>query len=257
MPNGSLTRKMPERQTHCLNCGAAIKPPRLAYCSKECQVAFNKRREAEAVHSMRVRQLSNPSNDVNDVDDGEVWVPVVGYEGEYKVSNYGRVKSVGHFKRTKAGLQYPVKPHLLKQKERDGYLYVTLVSGGHARNFRVHRIVAQAFHGNPFNKAYVNHIDGNKKNNTAENLEWVTAQENSHHAIEHGLINLDVTRKSVSIAQAARRKKIVRDDGFVLPSITAAASECGMGSSNFRHHLNKRGQVIRNGHTYKLAQEGM
>lgn len=252
MSGGRVGRKMPARQERCLNCGAKVKPPRRAYCSKECQSVFLKRQEAESVHKMRAIQLNDPSNDVKDIDDGEVWMPVVGHEGKYEVSNYGRVKSVAHFQSTKAGRRYPVKPCLLKQKEHNGYLHVTLVSGGHARTCRVHRLVAQAFHENPFDKPFVNHIDGNKKNNAAENLEWVTAIENTHHAIKYGLIDPEVSRDNVAIAIAARRKGVVRDDGVVLPSITSAAEECSLAYSTFRYHLKRHGEVARNGHTYRF-----
>lgn len=64
-----------------------------------------------------------------------------------------------------------------------GYLRVCIV--GKLRF--IHRLVAEKYVPNPFNKSQVNHIDGNKLNNSADNLEWVTNLENRRHALENGL----------------------------------------------------------------------
>ncbi len=65
---------------------------------------------------------------------------------------------------------------------RNGYLYVTLYVKGQTYRDTVHRIVARAFIPNPKNKPVVNHKDGNKLNNSVENLEWNTYKENANHA---------------------------------------------------------------------------
>ena len=69
-----------------------------------------------------------------------------------------------------------------------GYPQVTLSSDEGPRAWRVHRLVALAFVPNPANKTFVNHLDGDKTNNHAWNLEWCTPSENTQHAFDTGLI---------------------------------------------------------------------
>lgn len=97
---------------------------------------------------------------------GEVFVPVLGYENLYSVSNYGRV--------------YSIKRHkCLKPCEHwRGYLRVGLIKEGQLSFKRIHRLVAEAFLPNPQNKPQVNHINEDKHDNRLSNLEWCTCQEN-------------------------------------------------------------------------------
>lgn len=77
----------------------------------------------------------------------------------------------------------------LKQgKHKNGYRLVSLYHLGTPKGFIVHRLVAQAFIPNPDGKPQVNHKDGNKENNHASNLEWMTASENQRHASAMGLM---------------------------------------------------------------------
>lgn len=79
------------------------------------------------------------------------------------------------------------QPRVLKGSlTKDGYIAIKLTNG---RSARAHRIVAMAFISNPNNLPEVNHIDGNKRNNSVENLEWVSRQENMTHAKETGLLD--------------------------------------------------------------------
>ena len=105
----------------------------------------------------------------------EIWKPVKGYEGLYEVSNMGSVRN------SKTG---KLKiPQLMKR----GYVQVLLWTNHQAKGFTIHRLVAEAFLPNPNNFSDVNHKDGNKQNNSVDNLEWCTRSYNLKHAYKNGL----------------------------------------------------------------------
>lgn len=108
----------------------------------------------------------------------EIFLPVVGYEGLYKVSNFGNVISEKSGKKRSLQLAYGL---------RNKYYGVMLSNNKTKRNQLVHRMVAMAFIPNPENKPQVNHIDGVTTNNHVENLEWVSHQENVDHAVKMGI----------------------------------------------------------------------
>ena len=100
----------------------------------------------------------------------EIWKDVPGYIGLYKVSNYGRVKSV--------------KKQLVLKTSGSGNRYKTVaLCNGMRKTFRLHRLVAAAFIPNPDNKPCIDHIDGDRTNNHADNLRWVTYLENNNNPI--------------------------------------------------------------------------
>lgn len=105
----------------------------------------------------------------------EIFKDVVGFEGLYVVSNEGNIFGLKRGKVLKA------------TPNKYGYLQLELNKDNKPHYFKVARLVAIAFIPNPDNKENVNHIDGNKVNNNVKNLEWVTAQENTQHAIDTGL----------------------------------------------------------------------
>ena len=111
------------------------------------------------------------------MSNSQEWKPVEGIEG-YFVSSDGQVAS------TKRGSW-----KLLHQAESYGYLKTTLSEGGESRNQYVHVLVAAAFIGAKPAGLEVRHKDGDKKNNTAENLEYGTSSENTIDAVKHGTHN--------------------------------------------------------------------
>lgn len=131
----------------------------------------------------------------------EIWKDIQGYEGLYKVSNMGRVKSLERTRNMnlpgrERGAPVPERI-LVPQKKKAGYLGVTLSKDGRIKNFRIHCLVAQAFLPNPYNKPQVNHINGIKWDNRFSNIEWATGSENQRHALMLGLRDMSHRRKNV------------------------------------------------------------
>ena len=110
----------------------------------------------------------------------EIWKAIEGTNGQYEVSNTGKVRSMNY---NKTG-----EIRELKQKtDRYGYQTVILHIDGKQKYPTVHRLVAKAYIPNPSNLQQVNHISGIKSDNNVENLEWCTVSHNVKHAFDHGL----------------------------------------------------------------------
>ena len=107
----------------------------------------------------------------------EEWRDVVGYEGRYMVSNYGRVKSLSRV--TQLNGRTRTEPEVMMSfTYRSGYPTLILRKDGERKSAQVHRLVATAFLENPQNYPIVNHLDFDRTNNKVNNLEWCTQKQN-------------------------------------------------------------------------------
>lgn len=109
----------------------------------------------------------------------------------YEVSNEGRVRGLKHNK--------ILNPY----GDGRGYLKVDLYNGSECTSASVHRLVADTFLDRPHERLEVNHIDGNKHNNSVDNLEWCTRSANLQHAYDLGL------KKPPSYRPRQRKVRIV------------------------------------------------
>ena len=146
----------------------------------------------------------------------EIWKDILGWEGRYQVSNFGRIKTL-NYKRTKT-------PRIMNGiTDIRGYKSIAFRVGGaksKQKHYMIHRLVAQAFIPNPNNKPFINHKDGNRANNVVGNLEWCTKEENERHRcyiLEHHtgippkpVRCVETGEKFLSESEAARAKGVTQ-----------------------------------------------
>ena len=109
----------------------------------------------------------------------EEWRPVVGYEGLYEVSSFGRIKRLEHMIILKNGYRKLKEIIMSPSNNSKGYQHVNLSKNKIKQIKLLHRLVAEAFIPNPDNLPCINHKDENPGNNVASNLEWCTYQYNN------------------------------------------------------------------------------
>lgn len=127
----------------------------------------------------------------------EIWKDILGYEGLYQVSNLGNVKSLNY--------KHTGKERILKPRpDGHGYYKVALCKNGKVKNFRIHRLVVEAFIGKIPKGLVVNHINECPTDNRLENLEICTIREN----VNHGTANArrSESSKGKKISEEAKRK---------------------------------------------------
>lgn len=142
----------------------------------------------------------------------EIWKEIDDYNGDYLVSNLGRVKSL------KYGKERILKP----QKQKTGYLTINLCKNGKMKTSRINRLVAEAFLPNPKNLPEVDHINSDKMDNRVENLQWISRVENNR-------------KKETGIA-ISRRVQCV-ETGEIFESVSAAAKAVNRCISTMSRHL--------------------
>lgn len=157
--------------------------------------------------------------------EGEVWKPVLGFEGFYEVSNMGRVKSLNY--------NHTKKERLIKVRLTSRYLQVNLLANGRKRQPCLQRVVYEAFNGKlPEWKASakgdermeVNHIDENPLNNRLDNLELITMKENCNY----GTRKARIREKQLNHQQSKKVYQYTMDGELVrvFPS-TQECARCG------------------------------
>ena len=171
----------------------------------------------------------------------EIWKPIPGYDGYYEVSNLGRIKSLARLAVTGVA-RYTTKEKILKQSQ-GRYCNFAVCVNGKAKTLRTHVVVALAFHGNPPGKVgrgrydwQVNHIDGNKTNNSSENLEWVQAWENNLHATNNGLKPIGENHKNSKLTkmQVMAVRSLI-DSGWTTANVGIVFGVCQMTVNNIAH----------------------
>lgn len=135
------------------------------------------------------------------------WKPIEGFEGSYSVNDTGQV--------------YSHKSHkvMCTYYNNNGYEMIKFNScgnNGHQKHFLIHRLVAKAFCEGYTGGLVVNHIDGNRQNNVATNLEWCTTLENVHDMMERGTHNYTEAHKAARIARRIKVNCIDEKTGDVV-----------------------------------------
>ena len=142
---------------------------------------------------------------------GGEWKEISGWKG-YFVNQNGQVKSLKINYNEHCHTKTTTEKMLSTFYNSSGYAVVNLSDGKRRKLAAIHRLVAEAFIPNPEGKPHINHIDGDKRNPSVDNLEWCTPSENEWHSY-HVLgkkSNLPNKRKFTDEEEEAIRKEYAR-----------------------------------------------
>lgn len=137
----------------------------------------------------------------------EIWKDIDGYEGLYRISNFGNVLSLNYRKHGYAKLLTP-------KKSNSGRLWVELIKDGKKKQMLIHRLVGMAFIPNPDNLPQINHKDENPKNNRVDNLEWCTYHYNMLYTISRHPEKYPYASGAVTRKKPEKERKIGKRMGF-------------------------------------------
>ena len=119
----------------------------------------------------------------------EIWKDIPGYEGHYQASDLGRIRSIKK------------EPYIILKTDfqKNGYERTYTWVKGKKKTLLIHRAVAKAFVPNPNGLNEINHIDENKANNKASNLQWCTHSYNLHYG--HAIEKISASHKGKKLSQ--------------------------------------------------------
>lgn len=189
-----------------------------------------------------------------------MWKSVEGYS-RYEISNLGQVRNIKTNK-------------IINGTISQDYVCVSLYPDvGNPKPLRLHRLVASLFCPNPNKYNIVNHIDGNKINNNASNLEWTTSRQNSQHAVDLGKYNVtnykSVERKAFSntkiypsIKDAYEdNKDIIKHLSYIVNACSGRQKTCGGYTWKYVENkiddcLPEKGKTIKGYSNYLITPDG-